>query len=65
MTHDSPLYLSLQEVVRASNVALAREVSRFQAEKRRLEAEIRCRRERYCRLFGAPLKTTPANRKGA
>ena len=51
--------------MRAFNVALARELSRVQDGKRHVEAEMRCRRKRYCRLFGGHLKTTPANRKGA
>ena len=59
-----PRVLRWQEAVEATNVALATKVSRFREGKHRLETQIQRRRDQYCRLFGPPIKTAPAGRKG-
>ncbi|CAM9986673.1 unnamed protein product [Ascophyllum nodosum] len=64
---DCPLPAHVREAVEAANVALATKVSRFREAtqgKRRLETQMQRRRDQYCRLFGPPIKTAPAGRKG-
>eukprot|EP00904_Undaria_pinnatifida_P007871 jgi/Undpi1/4213/HiC_scaffold_16.g07579.m1 len=50
--------------VEASNAALAKSVSDFHERRRCVEDQMRVRRERYCRLFGAPAKSARPPRKG-